>query len=61
LKHLHELRIPGETLKGNITGLTSLIELKKFRIYNRKEIGGLEADLQKMIPLCDIDLDAISK
>lgn len=58
LKHLKELRIPGEGLVGNINGLSSFVDLQKLRIYNRKEIDGLEVDLKKMLPHCDIDIDA---
>jgi hypothetical protein len=61
LLQLVELRLPGEKIHGNLNGLSGLVELKKFQIYNKsKEVEGAPRDLQKQLPHCAIDINIVS-
>jgi hypothetical protein len=61
LSRLEELRLPGESIHGNLSALSGLSNLKKFQIYNKtKEIEGAPRDLQKQLPHCAIDVYIVS-
>ena len=57
LMGLEELRLPGESITGNLNGLSGLVGLKKFQIYNKKHVEGLASDMKKQLPNCSINLD----